>query len=147
MKKVTKTICLMLVLATLLSVTASAATMEEAGTYSLFFVGYGSYCWKTKDTQFQVWFDVTAKRTMDKLGVERIKIQKSADGENWLTVMTYNSSYYDYLLGEDTGFYSNHVTYTGASGYYYRAYLTFYAEDSSGIGKVYQYTQPIYLGS
>lgn len=147
MKGIIKSICLVLVMATLLSTSVYAQSPEEpTGTYSVYFNRYCAYCWQTTDGQFEVWFDVTAKGTMEKLGVEKIKIQKSSDGENWLTVMTFLSSYYDYLLGENAGFYSNHVSYTGVSGYYYRAYVTFYAENSSGVGKISEYTQPIYLG-
>ena len=147
MKFFTKAICLLLV-ATLCSMSVSAAAArEDAGTYSLFFISYDGYCAKVTDTQFEVWFDVLAKDYMDVLGAEKIKIQKSSDGENWMTVMTYNSSYYTHLLTQNDYYHSGYVTYNGALGYYYRAYIVYYAESSIGNGKVYKYTQPIYLGS
>ena len=147
MKTFTKVICLLLVVATLCSMSVSAAAAEEAGTYSRFFISYGGYCHKVTDTQFRVWFDVVAQDYMDVLGAEKIKIQKSSDGENWLTVMTYNSSYYTHLLTQNDYIHDGYVTYNGALGYYYRAYVVIYAENSTGNGKVYFYTQPIYLGS
>lgn len=147
MKFFTKAICVLLVVATLCSMSVSAAAAEEAGTYSRFFHSYGGYCAKVTDTQFEVWFDVVAQDYMDVLGAEKIKIQKSSDGENWLTVMTYNSSYYTHLLDEDVMVHDGYVTYNGALGYYYRAYIVLYAENSTGNGKAYRYTQPIYLDS
>ena len=148
MKRFTKGICLLLILATLLPTSALAAVPEDTvGTNSLFFVNYSTYCWQIADDQFEVWFDVSAQRAMDKLGAQRIIIQKSSDGENWINVMTFLSSYYEYLLGANRGYYSGHVTYKGVQGCYYRAYVTFYAEDSVGIGKVSAHTYPIYLGS
>lgn len=148
MKRFTKGICLLLILATLLSTSVLAAVPEDTvSTNSLFFVNYSTYCWQIADDQFEVWFDVAAQRAMDKLGAQRIIIQKSSDGENWINVMTFLASYYDYLYEENTGFHASHVTYKGVQGCYYRAYVTFYAEDSVGIGKVSAYTRPIYLGS
>ena len=148
MKKFTKGVCLLLILATLLSTSAWAAVPEDTvSTNSLFFVSYSTYCWPIADDQFQVWFDVTAQRTMDKLGAYRIIIQKSSDGENWINVMTFLSSYYNYLLEENTAFHATYATYKGVQGCYYRAYVTFYAQNSTGTGKVSAYTRPIYLGS
>lgn len=148
MKTFIKVICLLLALTTLLSMSlAVVSAEEEAGTYSMFFNSYSGYCAKITDTQFRVWFDVLAKDDMDILGAEKIKIQKSADGENWLTVMTYNASYYTHLLAEDTMLHDGYVTYNGALGYYYRAYVVIYAENSTGNGKAYFYTPQIYLGS
>ena len=148
MKKFTKGVCLLLILATLLSTSALAAVPEdEASTCSLYFICYSAYCWQIADDQFEVWFDVIAQDDMDKLGVYRIIIQKSSDGENWINVMTFLSSYYDNLLVDNEPCYGGHVTYKGVQGCYYRAYVTFYAKNSTGTGKVSTYTQPIYLGS
>ena len=84
MKKFINGICLLLIMATLLSTYAFAAVPEEAaGTYSLYFHSYCTYCCQISDNQLEVWFDVIAKGNMEKLGVENIKIQKSSDGENW----------------------------------------------------------------
>lgn len=148
MKKFIKGICLLLVMATLLSTSAFAATSSEpSGTYSLYFHSYCTYCCQISDNQLEVWFDVIAKENMEKLGAEKIKIQKSSDGENWLTVMTFLSSYYDHLLAENTDFHSDYVTYRGVSGCYYRACVTIYAENNSGTSRITAYTDPIYLGS
>lgn len=149
MKAMVKCICVFLSIVMLLTTNVFATSQEEQTDMysSSYFVGYGAYCWKTTSNQFEVWFEVDARNIMDKLGAERIKIQKSSNGTDWLTVMTYSASYYENLLCNNTGSHADCVTYTGASGYYYRAYVTFYAKNSTGIGKAFDYTQPIYLGS
>lgn len=134
MKRFTMLVCLLLIASMILAIPTLAA--EQA---SDFFMSHSSYLWEISDSEFQVWFRVTAVEGMDVLGVREIKVQRSTDKSNWSTVQTYGGQY-DY----DTSFYSGHVTYSSAeAGYYYRARVTYYAENSSGTATYIDYTSYI----
>lgn len=134
MKRLLQLICLLLVVSLLLAIPAFAA--EQA---SLYFSSHSCYLWEISDTEFQVWFDVTAVDAMDVLGASEIKVQRSSDRDNWETVATY----YD-IYGYGKSHYGSCVTYSSAtSGYYYRAKVTFYAENDTGIGEYVDYTSYI----
>lgn len=134
MKRVVPIVCIILIVSIILAIPAFAA--EQASHY---FMAHSCYLWKVSDTHFQVWFDVDAVRGMDVLGASEIKVQISSDGVNWSTVQTnYN------LFGYGTSTWDGHVDYTSAvSGVYYRARVTFYAEDDTGTGEYIDYTSSI----
>lgn len=133
MRRCIKLMCFVLVFIMCLAIPAGA---EEIAPYaSNYFGSYNAYLSGETSTSFEVWFTVTALRRMDKLGVDYINIQRSSDGSNWTTVKTYDSDDYPSLMATDTSFHSGHVNYTNKqSGYQYRAYVKFYAKDSSGSG-------------
>lgn len=135
MKRFAQFVCLLLIASMLLAVPTFAA--EQA---SDFFAAHSCYLWEVSDSEFQVWFDVTAVDAMDKLGVSEVKVQRSSDGVNWRTEATY----YDfYRTGRS--YYSGHITYSDViSGNYYRAKVTFYAEDDTGIGEYTDYTSSLH---
>ena len=82
---------------------------------------------------------------MDELCASSIRVQRSADGSNWETMRAYEPGVYTQMICENTSFHCSYVSYTGTPGYYYRAYVTFYARNSTDYGKLYQYTQTILL--
>lgn len=134
MKRFTRMVCLILIMSMVLAVPAMAA--ERA---SNFFGSHSCYLWEISDSQFQVWFDVTAVRGMDVLGASEIVVQRSTDRVNWESVATYSGFY-----GYDTSHYGACATYSSASpGYYYRARVTFYAQDGSDRGYYTDYTSSI----
>lgn len=134
MKRLTQIICLILIASMVLAIPAFAA--EQA---SHFFSSHSCYLWEVSDSEFLVCFDVTATGGMDVLGVSEIKVQRSTDADNWTTVATYYD-FYDY----NTSFHSDELTYSSRSdGYYYRAKVTFYAENDYGIGEYTDYTSYI----
>lgn len=144
MKRFLRCICLMLCLSMLLAVPALAAegpTPRE----SSFFTSSAVYLYRTSGKTFQAWFEVTCKRTMDKVGAKEIKIQRSTDDENWTTVATYSMNSYSNLICEDDAGHVGCVTYTGSSGYYYRAYYNLYAKDETGTGTWGRYSSSIYI--
>lgn len=144
MKRFLTCICLLLSLSMLLVIPAMAAEQPDARSSS-FFMSSSVYLHKTSSKTFQAWFDVTSVRRMDKLGASRIKIQRSTDDENWTTVKTCTMDDYSSLICENTSTHSACVTYTGSSGYYYRAYIELYAKDGTGIGSWDRYTSSIYI--
>lgn len=133
MKRFVKLVCMAMAIVMCLAIPASA---EEITPYaSNYFGSYKAYLSGETSTSFEVWFSVTALRRMDKIGVEYIDIERSSDGSNWTVVKTYDSDDYPNLMATNTSSHAGHVTYTNKqSGYQYRAYVKFYAKDSTGSG-------------
>lgn len=141
MKRFTQFVSIMLVFALVLAVPAYAAESRE----SSFFIKSSVYLWPTTGNTFEAWFEVTGTGTMEKIGANFIKIQRSSDNSNWNTVKTYSKDYYSNLMDSNSARHSDYITYTGTSGYYYRAYIELYAKNSSGSGYMDEYTTSIYI--
>ena len=144
MKRFIQCICIILVMATLLAFSAQAAEvpMPRASNY---FGRVSTYLWHTSGTTFQVWFDVTAVRGMDELGTSEIKVMRSSDNVNWTTVKTFTKESYSQMIDYDTSCHASCVTYTGSTGYYYKALVTIYAKDSSGWAEDSWYTDTLHF--
>lgn len=138
MKRFVRIICLLLVFSTVLVIPVSAA--ENISPWgSSYFGSTLSYLHKTSGTTFQVWIEVTTGTTMDKLGASEIIVQRSSDNSNWTDVMTYTKEAYTNMVKSNAFSHKTYVTYTGTSGYYYRAEVTFYAKKGNGTAE-YDYT-------
>ena len=138
--------CTSLVLAILMIlVTPAFAAEGSEPRESSYFIRASVYLNKTSATSFQACFDVTATHTMQKLGARTIKIQRSGDGESWETIRTYSMDSYAQFVGQDVFFHASTISHTGTPTYYYRAYITLYAKDSSGSAEWNLYTDPLKL--
>ena len=144
MKYTIKTTCFVLVLALLMIIPVSAEVTPKASSY---FVATRTFFDQTDTNKFDIWFEVTAKRTMEELGVNSIILKRSADGNNWTNVRTWLPSVNTQMIRTNTAFHSAYVSYTAATGYYYKAYVTYYAKDSSGTGSYDTWTDILYLPS
>ena len=144
MRRFTRCISIMLVVVMLCGTTVFA-TENANQRSSSYFWGSGTYLHKTSETTFEAWFDVAATHSMLKLGASSVQIQRSSDGENWTTMRTYSMTSYPNLICENTVAHTSYVTYTGTSGYYYRAMFMLYAKDSSGTGYMPRYSEVIKL--
>ena len=146
MKRSLKIISLVVCLAILMAVPVNAQSNAESRG-SMFFSSSRTYIYQTSPTSFQVWFDITANAAiMDEIGAEMIEVYRSFDGESWTLVKVYEPEDYPQMLDYNTGCHVGYVTYTnGAPGWYYCACVTYYAENSMGIGKCYEYTQIQYM--
>jgi len=142
MKKLTRFVCVVLVVSLCLAVPAYAQTAVEPRG-SAFFGCYGTDLYKTGTRSFQIWFDVTANvYNMDVLGVSEIILYRSTDMQSWVEVKTYTPNVFAEMLDYDSYSYINYVPYYVATpGCYYTAYITFYAKNSTGIGERYVYTE------
>ena len=142
MKKFIQVICMTLALSLLLVIPAYAQSTVEPRD-SIFFSCYGTDLYKASSTSFEIWFDVDSNACMlDILGVSEIYVYQSSDQQSWTEVGTYYMDDYPEMI--DTYSYSHvgYVTYYDAiPGYYYRAYVIFYAKDSRGIGERDIYTE------
>ena len=142
MKKLIRCICIILVCGLLFAVPAQAAeTVEPRASY--FFSCYGTDLYKTSSTSFQIWFDVVSNvLTMDVLGVSEIILYQSADQQSWTKIQTYYMEDYPQMVAQNTCSHDGYVPYNSAiPGYYYRAYITFYARSGNGTGERYVYTE------
>ena len=143
MKKLVRVICVLLVCSLLFAVPAQATSGVESRA-SAFFSYYGTDLYKTSSSSFQIWFDVTANagNTMQILGVSEIIVYRSADQQSWTKMRTYTMDNYSQMVAQNTQSHDGYVTYNYATtGYYYTAYITFYAKNSSGIAERYVYTE------
>lgn len=138
MKRFTQIICLVLVLATVMVIPAYAVEPSVPWGSSFFGSRLG-YLNKISSNQFQVWIEVVAVSTMDELGASEITVQRSSDNSNWTDMTTFYKSAYPQMTGGPSTHYENYVTYTGTSGYYYRAKIWFYAKKGNDKAE-YEYT-------
>ena len=140
MKAFTRCVCFILMLSMLVVTPISAQGVTEPRA-SLFFSAHDTFLSKVNENRFKVWFDVTATGTMQKLGVSKITIDRSTDGTNWEEIAHYDMAYYPAMTASNTGSHTSYITYHAAvPGYYYRAYVTFYAKNSIGTGERNRYT-------
>ena len=144
MKKLIKLACLLLSLAICLALPASADAGENSRASDFFHVT-STYIHRLNATQFEVWFDVGAVEGMDEIGALKITVQRSADGENWQNMFTYQPEYYPQMIAYNTGSHGACVPYHGTAGYYYRGFVTFYAKKGTGTGRMYRYTNIVSL--
>lgn len=145
MKRFTQLVCLILVLSLTLVFPVSA---ESASPWaSNYFMSRSCYLWDVSSTGFQVWFEVTALRTMTELGASTVIVQRSSDTVNWTSVKTYYKSDNSQMTTKaGTAAYNGYVTFDEAEpGNYYRAYVEFYAADSSGTATKSAYTSHVYI--
>ncbi len=142
MNKSVKLICFLIIGALLvLPVSAESATPYS----SVFFGSYDASLYKTGTTEFNIYFDTVSAGAMEELGVSPIKVQRSADGVNWITVKTYTPENYPQMIRYNTCCVYDYVSYSAYADYYYRAYVIFYAKNSRGTGYIPQYTETIYI--
>lgn len=135
MKKCLRSICLILVLSMIVAFPVGAESQAESRA-SAFFSSYGASLYKTSSTSFQVWFDVDSNlATMDEIGVSYIEIYRSSDQNSWTLMRTYEMDDYPEMIDENTSSHTGYVTYPVATpGFYYCAYVTFYAKNNTGVG-------------
>lgn len=135
MKRLSQIICIILIFAMLLSTTAFAAEVPNQRA-SMFFLGSSVYFWHTSGNNYQIWFDVTAMGTMQKLGASYIVVERSEDLDDWDYVCSYDMDDYSQMIARNTSNHADYVPFTATTGYAYRAIVTLYAKNSSGTGEM-----------
>ena len=110
-----------------------------------YFVATRTYLSQTDTSKFAICFEVTAKNFMTELGAKSIVVKRSADGSTWQTMRTCVPSVYPQMMGENTSFHSDYVSYNATAGYYYKALVTYYAKNSSGSSEYETWTEILYL--
>ncbi len=144
MKRFFRCTCFVLAMIMVLTTPTFAAEVLEPKSSS-FFIKSSVYLCNVSGNSFEAWFNVTGTGTMDAVGANFIKIQRSSDGVNWTTVRTCLKENYLYLVDYNSTGHAAGVSHTGTGGYYYRAYIQLYAKNSSGYGTMDRYTSAIYI--
>lgn len=143
MKRFTQIVSLVLVLSLIL--VNPVCAQENIPWQSNYFGSTLAYLHPTTGTSFRIWIEVEAVRTMDKLGASEIILQRSSNNSTWSDVKTYTKEAYPNLVADDDFTHEAYVTYTGSSGYYYRAKVWFYAERGNGTAEYSYTTESIYV--
>lgn len=144
MKRFIRCMCLFLAVAMFLVTPAFAAEAPEPKG-SAYFGNSSVFLCNQSGNTFEAWFAVTATGTMDTIGVNFIKIQRSSDGTNWTTVKTYSKESYPSLIKNTATTHSAGVSYTATGGYYYRAFIQLYAKKGVNTATMNEYTSRIYI--
>lgn len=138
--------CMSMILAMLMLFSITVYADDSATYSSLFFDSYGVGIVKISSTVLEVGYDIVATRTMDKLGVSQIKIQRSSDGNTWTTAHTFSKDTYPWFICDNTSSHDGAVRCTTLTGYYYRAKITYWAEkEGLGTGQYTVTSKTIYL--
>lgn len=147
MKRFSRYVCMLLVVAMLLACPVFAQEEEVTPRSSAYFTAHLEYLYQVSSNRFEIWFEIRAKRIMDELGVSTIKVMRSPNGEtDWTTMRTYSmDDYYSRMICENTGVHVGCVTYTGTIGYYYKAKITYYAKEGGSTGYYSVYTDVFQL--
>ena len=144
MKRFIRCSCFVLAMIMVLTVPAFAAEVIVPKASS-FFMSSSAYLYNISGNSFDACFTVTGTGTMDAIGANFIKIQRSSDGVNWTTVTTCAKENFLYFVGYNTTTHAATVRYTGTGGYYYRTYIELYAKKGVNTGTMDRYTSAIYI--
>lgn len=144
MKRFTQIVCIVLAFVMVMSTTAFAAEPVDPRA-SNYFWSSSVYFWHSSGNNYQIWFDVTAVGTMQKLGASRIEVERSTDLVNWDPAGSYDMANYSQMTKSNTVGYANYVPFTATTGYAYRAIVTLYAKNSSGTGEMDEVTATLDL--
>ena len=121
----------------------ASETAEPKG--SSFFLCSSVYLCEVSSNYFEAWFEVTGVRTMDEIGANQIKIQRSSDGVHWTTMVTCPKEEFTYFVTYNDVCHVAGVRYGPVPGYYYRAYVELYAKKGVNVGYMDHYSAPVYI--
>jgi len=123
---------LITILAIILIISLSVAPVASAKA-SLYLDSYGAYIYPFGNGNITVYFDVFGTGTMDEIGALTVLLQQKPSGSStWTTIKRYSYIDYPNMLGYNTHYHPSSVSYSGVSGYYYRAYVTVWAGKDGG---------------
>lgn len=142
-KKIVKTFALILVL--IIAFSIPAFSIPAYARYSDYIDSYLAYLYSPNSNTAQVWFELKANYTSDKVGVTSITLQVSDDQENWDNVGTYRAADYPHLMASNTIGLDSHISVSVEPGHYYRAGLVFYVERDGGYDTRFYTTAPLWI--
>ena len=138
MKRFLRTVCLLVVFATLAAIPAYAQEVTPRGSNEL--SSYRAYCTKKTSTSVVVSYQVVGTGIIDEIGANTIKVQYSSDGTNWTTAKTFQKSVYPSMVSHNTGAHGGTLTAYVPAGMQYRAYVVFYGEKDGNSTTRFYYT-------
>jgi hypothetical protein len=140
-------ITLFLILAVLTQLCLPALATSTPGDNNIeasyYLSSYSGYVYMPANGNTQVHFSVTGTGVMTEIGALTIVLMESSNGTSWTTKKTFTRSVYTNMMGSNAVTHSATVTfYGGVSGYYYKAYITFWAS-RNGSGDSRQYVTAV----
>lgn len=119
-----RTLALLLVLALIVPIGASAAMDDTARPYASYYLdSYGAYAYLAGNGLVQVYFNVQGTGMMDELGALNIELWESTDKTNWTWKKSFTHDSTPGMLSYNDDYHSGHVDYQGVDGRYYKAYV------------------------
>lgn len=99
---------------------------------SAYLMDYTAYICAMGDGDLEIWWEVTATRTLADVGVLSVYLYESTDNVNWGWVKTFQFTQYPNMLWHNDCFCVDHVDYDGVPGRYYKAYVHIWAGPEDG---------------
>lgn len=100
---------------------------------SYYLNSYDAYIWAEGNGNMSIYFDAEGTGTMDEIGALSIYLQERPSGSStWTTIKTFSHFDYPNMLSYNNFYYGSSVSYSGKSGYSYRAYVTVWAGNNGG---------------
>lgn len=145
MRRIMRTVALLLLFSTLLS-SVSFATDAASPCSSAYLQSYTTHLSVVSGTtKLQISFHVSGTKILDEIGAKQINLQRSTDGESWTTMKIFWPSDYPRMLDTNTISYGSYVEYAVSKGFYYRAYIKIWGGKDGGGDSRYVYTNVIDL--
>ncbi len=128
-KNITKVVILLLAVLMIVSTPAFAMDMRASSRI----ISSSARVRSGDDSNLWVYFSITASSTMDNIGASKIVIQRYSDS-HWVPECVLTSEDFPEIQASDVSRHSTSISYKPMySGYKYRAVVSVYASDSSGI--------------
>ncbi len=124
-----KKLTLILIASVLLILQCSVMASARSSDY---LDAYGVYLTPVSGGKIVFTADVNALRTMTKVGVTKLYLYESRDGETFYFKKSYCYEDYPIMMGSGLYYYEDIITYNGTPGYKYYATAYCYASDSTG---------------
>lgn len=119
-------LCLVLVLA--LPVTAFAASADSiTPRASYYLTQYNTYICDVGGGEIQIWYEVTGTGYMDEIGVLSIELYKVENDNSLTWIKTFLHENYSSMLTTNDNYHCSYVSYQGATGTRYKAYVCIWA--------------------
>lgn len=132
MKKIFKTLIMMLLIASLLSTPIAMAAAPQISPTNLYISSYSSKCYAIGDGQVKIAFTTVGTSSMDTIGASVIKVY---DKNGWVfTFNMSNATYKSQMISNNAVIYTGSVVYNGTENNTYYAIVTHYAEKDGGSG-------------
>lgn len=125
-------LCNLMVFALILSLcipcSAMAATSEEIQPYaSNYLTAYNTYICDMGGGEFQIWYEVLGKSTMDEIGVLSIELYEVNSNGSLSWIKTFHHEDYSSMLFYDDDYVYTYTPFQGSSSKTYKAYVCIWA--------------------
>lgn len=123
-----KIIAIVLILSLLSPCSAMATTYEDVQPYaSNYLTAYNTYICDLGSGNFQIWYEVLGKSTMDEIGVLSIELYEVGSNGSLTWVRTFLHTNYSSMLATNNNYHCSYVSFQGSSSKTYKAQVCIWA--------------------